>query len=75
MVRRETGRMPNFFDLIFYKTIGEQPFSSTMSSSAVVKLRVGDRVTVEVSPAMKYQVEVRAIEKGSDDASLDISAY
>ena len=42
---------------------------------ALLGRRVGDRVTVEVSPAMKYQVEVRAIEKGSDDASLDISAY
>lgn len=49
MVRRETGRMPNFFDLIFYKTIGEQPFSSTMSSSAVVKLRVGDREAVNAA--------------------------
>lgn len=35
----------------------------------------GDRVTVEVSPEMKYQVEIRAIEKGGDDESLDISAY
>jgi hypothetical protein len=30
---------------------------------------------VEVSPAMKYFVEIRAIEKGTDDDSLDISAY
>lgn len=36
---------------------------------------VGERVTVEVSPEMKYQVEIRAIEKGGDDESLDISAY
>ena len=36
---------------------------------------VGDRVEVEVSPAMKYFVEIRAIEKGEDDASLDISSY
>ena len=43
--------------------------------SRVTKFKPGDRVTVEVSPEMKYQVEVRAIEKGGDDASLDISAY
>ncbi len=49
MVRRETGRLPNFFDLIFYKTIGEQPFFSTMSASAVVKLRVGDREAVNAA--------------------------
>ena len=42
---------------------------------ALLGRRVGERVTVEVSPELKYQVEVRAIEKGGDDASLDISAY
>lgn len=42
---------------------------------ALLGRHVGDRVTVEVSPEMKYQVEVRSIEKGGDDASLDISAY
>ena len=36
---------------------------------------VGDRVEVEVSPTMKYFVEIRAIEKGQDDDSLEISAY
>ena len=36
---------------------------------------VGDRVEVEVSPSMKYFVEIRAIEKGQDDESLEISAY
>ncbi len=49
MVRRETGRLPNFFDLIFYKTIGERPYSSTMSSVAVIKLRVGDREAVNAA--------------------------
>ena len=42
---------------------------------ALLGSHVGDRVTVEVSPEMKYQVEVRAIEKGGDDDTLDISAY
>ena len=42
---------------------------------ALLGRHVGDRVTVEVSPELKYQVEVRAIEKGGDDDTLDISAY
>ena len=42
---------------------------------ALLGHRVGDRVQVEVNPTLKYFVEIRAIEKGSDDASLDISAY
>ena len=36
---------------------------------------VGERVTVEVSPTMKYALEIRAIEKGQDDDSLAISSY
>lgn len=42
---------------------------------ALVGRKVGDRVQVEVSPAMKYFVEVRAIEKGEDDESMEISSY
>ena len=42
---------------------------------AVMGHKVGDRVQVEVSPTMKYFVEIRSIEKGTDDESLDISAY
>jgi transcription elongation factor GreA len=37
--------------------------------------KVGDRVEVEVSPTMKYFLEIRSIEKGSDDESLEISSY
>ena len=37
--------------------------------------KVGDRVQVVVSPELKYMVEIRSIEKGQDDESLDISAY
>ena len=37
--------------------------------------RVGDRVQVAVSPELKYTVEIRSIEKGTDDESLDISSY
>ena len=42
---------------------------------ALLGHRVGDRILVEVSPELKYYVEIRAIEKGHDDESLDISAY
>ena len=42
---------------------------------AVMGCGVGERVQVEVSPTMKYFVEIRAIEKGTDDESLEISTY
>ena len=42
---------------------------------AVVGCKIGDRVQVEVSPTMKYFVEIRAIEKGEDDESMEISSY
>ena len=42
---------------------------------ALMGHRVGDRVQVEVSPELKYFVEIRAIEKGKDDDYLEISSY
>ena len=42
---------------------------------ALMGHRVGDRVQVEASPELKYFVEIRAIEKGKDDDSLEISSY
>lgn len=42
---------------------------------AVLGHKVGDRVPVEVSPGTHYCVVIRAIEKGTDDASLDINRY
>ena len=42
---------------------------------ALMGHRVGDRIQVEVSPELKYFVEIRAIEKGKDDDSLEISSY
>ena len=42
---------------------------------ALVGHRVGDRVQVEVNPTLKYFMEIRAIEKGEDDESLEISSY
>jgi len=42
---------------------------------AVMGHRVGDRVQVEVNPDMKYFVEIRTIEKGSDDETMEINSY
>ena len=42
---------------------------------ALMGRRTGERVEVTVSPEMKYTLEIRKIEKGSDDESLDISSY
>ena len=42
---------------------------------ALLGRQVGDRIQVEVSPEGKYWVEIRAIEKGRDDESLEISSY
>lgn len=42
---------------------------------ALLGRRVGDRTEVTVSPTMRYTLEIRAIEKGTDDESLDISSY
>ena len=42
---------------------------------ALMGHRVGDRVQVAVSPELKYTVEIRSSEKGTDDESLDISSY
>ena len=42
---------------------------------ALLGHKVGERVTAEVNPTMKYDLVIRAIEKGQDDESLDISAY
>jgi len=42
---------------------------------AVMGHRVGDRVQVEVNPDMKYFVEIHAIEKGTDDETMEINSY
>ena len=42
---------------------------------ALLGHKVGDRVKVEVSPSYSYYVQIRAIEKGQDDESLEISKY
>ena len=42
---------------------------------ALMGHKVGDRVEIVVSPEMKYTVEIRNIEQGEDDASLEISSF
>ena len=42
---------------------------------AVLGRRAGDRVLVKVGPELEYYIAIRSIEKGEDDASLDISSY
>jgi transcription elongation factor GreA len=42
---------------------------------ALLGHKVGDRITVQVNATYRYDVIVRAIEKGEDDDSLPISTY
>ena len=42
---------------------------------ALIGHQVGERVQVEIDQTRKYFMEIKAIEKGFDDESLDISAY
>ena len=42
---------------------------------ALLGHKVGDRVSIEVNPDYSYYVQIRSVEKGSDDDSLPISAY
>ena len=42
---------------------------------ALMGHKVGDRVEVKLDNGASYFMEIRAIEKGEDDPTLDISAY
>ncbi len=42
---------------------------------AIVGHKAGDRVQVTVGPDTKYFVQIRSVEKGEDDASMEISSY
>ena len=44
-------------------------------AKALMGHKVGDRVEIVVSPEMKYSVEIRNIEQGEDDVSLEISSF
>ena len=43
--------------------------------SAIMGHKVGDRVAVNVSSTMSYYVEIRRIEKGTDNEDLPISGF
>lgn len=50
IIRKELGLYKPFFELINYKTIGEHPIENdSYPSTAVIKLRVGDKVSVTAS--------------------------
>ncbi len=64
----------------FVTTLRQNPLENLISKEsplgkAVMGHRVGERLSVQVSDDYSYWVEIRSIEKGSDDASLEISAY
>ena len=42
---------------------------------ALLGRRMGERVQVTVGPGRSYGMEIRAVEKGQDDESLEISTY
>ena len=44
-------------------------------AKALLGHRAGDRVEIQVNPEMKYTVEIKSVEPGTDDASLAISSF
>lgn len=61
-------------------TLRRDPFQSIISKesplgSALMGKKVGDRVAVKVSDDYSYFIEIRAIEKGKDDESLEIRKF
>ncbi len=44
-------------------------------AKALMGHKVGERVEIAVSPDMKYTVEIRGVEPGEDDASIEISSF
>lgn len=42
---------------------------------AILGKKVGDRVTVTVSPALQYTVEIRSVTPGEDDRDMEISSF
>ena len=61
-------------------TLRQNPLEGLISKEspmgkALLGHRAGDRVRVVVSEDFSYEVEILSIEKGEDDASLEISRY
>jgi transcription elongation factor GreA len=42
---------------------------------ALLGHKPGDRVLVEVNPQYSYYIQIRSLQKGTDDESLPISSY
>ena len=61
-------------------TLRVDPFNNLISresplGGAIFGRRVGDEVTVQVNPEFSYPVRIVSIQKGEDDASLEIAKY
>jgi len=61
-------------------TLRQNPLKGLISKEspvgkALLGHKAGDRVEIAVSPEMKYTVEIRSVEKGEDDSSMEISSY
>lgn len=61
-------------------TLRRDPFQNIISKesplgSALMGKKVGDRVSVKVSDDYNYFIEIRKIEKGKDDDSLEIRKF
>ena len=61
-------------------TLRRDPFQNIISKesplgSALMGKKVGDRVLVKVSDDYSYFIEIRKIEKGKDDESLEIRKF
>lgn len=61
-------------------TLRRDPFQNIISKesplgSALMGKKVGDRVSVKVSDDYSYFIEIRKIEKGKDDESLEIRKF
>lgn len=61
-------------------TLRRDPFSNIISKesplgSALMGAKVGDRIKVNVNERYSYFIVVRSIEKGEDDASLEIRKF
>ena len=54
-------------DVLQNRVSGESP-----AGKALLGHRVGDRVKIEVNPTYSYYVVIRKIEKGVDDASIEL---
>jgi transcription elongation factor GreA len=61
-------------------TLRQNPMKGLISKEspvgkAVLGRKVGDRVKIEINETDSYWAEIRAIEKGRDDDSMEISPY